>query len=58
MECEDVLFRLSRKWTFGPFVLMDKGAFWREVTGLEIVNNETLIGHFDKRIKNLYGGIL
>jgi len=22
-----LMFRLSRKWTFGPFDLMDKGAF-------------------------------
>ncbi|MBA4391363.1 MAG: hypothetical protein C0399_10550 [Syntrophus sp. (in: bacteria)] len=40
------------------YLCMERNDVWHEVTGLEIANNEGLIGLFDKRIKNLYGGTL
>lgn len=40
------------------YLCMEREDVWREVTGLEIANNEALIGLFDKKIKNLYGGRL
>jgi len=35
---------------------MERGDLWREVTGMEMNDNEDLIGLFDKRIKYLFGG--
>lgn len=40
------------------YLCMERGDVWREVTGLDIANNEALIGLFDKKIKKLYGGTL
>ncbi|MCX8111100.1 MAG: hypothetical protein N3D15_07610 [Syntrophorhabdaceae bacterium] len=40
------------------YLCMERQDVWRESTGLEIEDNEALIGLFDKRIRYLYGGEL
>jgi spore photoproduct lyase len=38
------------------YLCMERGDLWHEVMGMEMNNNEDLVGLFDKRIKNLFGG--
>ena len=38
------------------YMCMERGDLWREVTGMEMNDNEDLIGLFDKRVKHLFGG--
>jgi len=40
------------------YLCMERADIWKEVFGLTIQDNESLIQLFDKRIKNLYGGML
>ncbi|MCX5804522.1 MAG: hypothetical protein NT010_00430 [Proteobacteria bacterium] len=38
------------------YLCMERDDVWKKVTGLNIEDNEALIGLFDKRIKKLFGG--
>ncbi len=38
------------------YMCMERSDVWRELTGMEINDNEDLIGLFDKRVKSLFGG--
>ena len=38
------------------YMCMERGDLWREVTGMEMNDNEDLIGLFDTKIKHLFGG--
>jgi hypothetical protein len=37
------------------YLCMERQDVWRAVTGLDIEDNEALMGLFDARIKDLYG---
>lgn len=38
------------------YLCMEREDIWQKVTGLTVEDNKTLIGFFDKRIENLFGG--
>lgn len=38
------------------YLCMERQDVWKEVTGMDVKNNEALVELFDKRIKTLYGG--
>ncbi len=40
------------------YFCMERSDIWKAVTGINLYNNEGLIKLFDKRIHDLYGGIL
>jgi hypothetical protein len=37
---------------------MERADVWKEALGVEMKDNESLMGLFDERIKNVYGGML
>ena len=37
------------------YFCMERSDIWREVTGMDIINNEGLIKLFDRRVRDLYG---
>ncbi|OPY75255.1 MAG: Spore photoproduct lyase [Syntrophorhabdus sp. PtaU1.Bin058] len=53
-----MLYRLLKSKNKGLFIYlcMEREDVWRKVTGMTVRDNEALIGLFDERIKNLYGG--
>lgn len=55
-----MLYRLLKNVDKDLFVYfcMERADVWRESTGIELKDSEGLIGLFDKRIKNIYGGTL
>ena len=55
-----MLYRLLKDIDKDLFVYlcMERADVWRESTGIELEDNEGLMGLFDKRVKNIYGGLL
>lgn len=53
-----MLYRLLKSKNKGLFIYlcMEREDVWRKVTGMTVRDDEDLIGLFDERIKNLYGG--
>jgi spore photoproduct lyase len=48
----------AREESLFIYLCMERDDVWQEVTGERLQTNEDLIGLFDERIKNLYGGNL
>jgi spore photoproduct lyase len=55
-----MLYRLLKSIDSDLFVYlcMERADVWREALGIEMKDNESLMGPFDERIKNVYGGML
>lgn len=55
-----MLYRLLKRKEKSLFIYlcMERQDVWKEVTGLHLADNESLIELFDDRIKTLYGGML
>jgi len=55
-----MLYRLLKDMDSSLFIYlcMERADVWREALGMEMKDSEALIGLFDERIKNAYGGTL
>lgn len=53
-----MLYKLLKSKNKGLFIYlcMEREDVWHKVTGMTVGHDESLIGLFDERIKNLYGG--
>ncbi len=55
-----MLHRLLKDIDPGLFIYlcMERADVWKEALGIDLKDSEGLIGLFDERVKNLYGGTL
>ncbi len=55
-----MLYRLLKNIDSSLFIYlcMERADVWKEALGIEMKDNGSLIGLFDERIKNVYGGML